>query len=171
MSDGMWCVLVFNDNATPMEFVAYVLRQVFQQDADEARRITLGTHYDGITICAVYNRREDVVAKVAEASSLARQHGISSSVAIRLRRCGPRAYGFARENDHSQMAKGHGQAGLEGLLARSIGSLVVDSSAKFASLRNAERLIGSIRRECLDHYRGVRRTPSAPCAAVLHGLP
>jgi ATP-dependent Clp protease adapter protein ClpS len=75
MSDGIWCVLVFNDDATPMDFVAYLLRQVFQKDADEARRIVLGTHHDGITICAVYNQREDAVAKVAEASSLAREHG------------------------------------------------------------------------------------------------
>lgn len=75
MSDGIWCVLVFNDDATPMEFVAHLLRQVFQKDADEARRITLGTHHDGITICAIYNRRDDAVAKVAEASSLAREHG------------------------------------------------------------------------------------------------
>jgi ATP-dependent Clp protease adapter protein ClpS len=75
MFDGIWCVLVFNDNATPMEFVAYLLQQVFQKDADEARRIMLGTHHDGITICAVYNPREDAVAKVAEASNLAREHG------------------------------------------------------------------------------------------------
>jgi hypothetical protein len=33
------------------------------------------------------------------------------------------------------MAKGHRQAGLEGLLAGSIGSLAGDSSAKFARLR------------------------------------
>jgi ATP-dependent Clp protease adapter protein ClpS len=46
MSDGIWCVLVFNDDATPMNFVAYLLRQVFQTDADEARRIVRGTHHD-----------------------------------------------------------------------------------------------------------------------------
>ena len=47
----------------------------FQKNADEAWRITLGTHHDGIMICAVYNRREDAVAKVAEASKLARENG------------------------------------------------------------------------------------------------
>jgi hypothetical protein len=38
MSEGIWCVLVFNDDAIPMAFVVYPLRHVFQKDADEARR-------------------------------------------------------------------------------------------------------------------------------------
>ena len=75
MSEGIWCVLVLNDDAIPMAFVVYLLRHVFQKDADEARRIMLGAHRDGIAICAVYSRREDAVSKVAEASSLAREHG------------------------------------------------------------------------------------------------
>jgi ATP-dependent Clp protease adaptor protein ClpS len=75
ISEGIRCVLVFNDDAIPMAFVVYLLRHVFQKDADEARRIMLGAHRDGIAICAVYSRREDAVSKVAEASSLAREHG------------------------------------------------------------------------------------------------
>jgi transposase InsO family protein len=34
----------------------------------------------------------------------------------------------------------------------------------------AERLIGSIRRECLDHYRGFRRGSSTPNLAILRAL-
>jgi transposase InsO family protein len=34
----------------------------------------------------------------------------------------------------------------------------------------AERLIGSIRRECTDHIVIFWRTPSAPCAVVVHEL-
>jgi ATP-dependent Clp protease adaptor protein ClpS len=75
MSAGIWCVLMFNDTATPMEFVVRLLQKVFQKDADEAQRITLDTHHNGITICAVYNRREHAVSKVAEACRLAREHG------------------------------------------------------------------------------------------------
>jgi ATP-dependent Clp protease adapter protein ClpS len=75
MSDRKWYVLVLNDDATPMEFVAYLLQQVFQKEADEAQRITLDTHRQGVAICAGYDRREDAVAKVLEASSLAREHG------------------------------------------------------------------------------------------------
>lgn len=75
MSDRKWYVLVFNDDATPMEFVAYSLQRVFQKDADDAERTMLDTHQHGIAICAAYDRLEDAVSKVAEARSLAREHG------------------------------------------------------------------------------------------------
>jgi ATP-dependent Clp protease adapter protein ClpS len=75
MSDRMWCVVVFNDDATPMEFVVYLLQRVFQRGADEAEQTMLDTHEHGMAICGVYDRREDAVAKIAEASSLVREHG------------------------------------------------------------------------------------------------
>ena len=77
ISDGIWCVLLFNNDVTPMEFVAYLLRRVFRKDIDEAQQIVLETHEHGIAICAVYDRREDAAAKIAEASTLGREHGFS----------------------------------------------------------------------------------------------
>ena len=68
-------VLMWNDDATPMEFVVYLLKHVFQKNEDEAREIMLDTHHHGAGVCAVYNRLEDAEAKVAEARALARQHG------------------------------------------------------------------------------------------------
>jgi ATP-dependent Clp protease adapter protein ClpS len=75
MSDCIWCVMVLNDDATPMEFVVYLLQQVFQKHADEAEQAMLDTHHHGMAICALYDRREDAVAKITEATSLAREHG------------------------------------------------------------------------------------------------
>ena len=73
--ERIWCVMIFNDDATPMEFVVYLLQEVFQKEDDEAEQTMLDTHHHGIAMCAVYNRREDAIAKIAEASSLARGHG------------------------------------------------------------------------------------------------
>jgi ATP-dependent Clp protease adapter protein ClpS len=68
-------VLMWNDDATPMEFVLYLLKHVFQKSEDEAHEIMLDTHHHGAGVCAVYERLEDAEAKVAEAKALARQHG------------------------------------------------------------------------------------------------
>ena len=74
MSDRKWYVLVFDDDKTPMEFVVYLLGKVFQKGANDAEHTMLDTHHNGIAICAAYDRREDAVAKIGEASSLAREH-------------------------------------------------------------------------------------------------
>jgi ATP-dependent Clp protease adapter protein ClpS len=68
-------VLMWNDDATPMEFVVYLLKHIFQKSDDEAHEIMLDTHHHGAGVCAVYDRLEDAEAKVAEARALARQHG------------------------------------------------------------------------------------------------
>jgi ATP-dependent Clp protease adapter protein ClpS len=68
-------VLMWNDDATPMEFVVYLLKHVFQKSEDEAHEIMLDTHHHGAGVCTVYDRLEDAEAKVAEARALARQHG------------------------------------------------------------------------------------------------
>src|SRR5690242_16603038 len=75
MSDRKWFVLIFDDDETPMEFVADLLRRVFQKSTDDAEHTMLDTHYHGIAICAAYERHEHAVAKITEASGLAREHG------------------------------------------------------------------------------------------------
>jgi ATP-dependent Clp protease adapter protein ClpS len=68
-------VLMWNDNATPMEFVVHLLQVVFLKTADNARQIMLDTHNHGVGVCAVYDRLDEAEAKVAQARGLARQHG------------------------------------------------------------------------------------------------
>ena len=68
-------VLMWNDNATPMEFVVHLLQVVFLKTADNARQIMLDTRNRGVGVCAVYDRLDEAEAKVAQARDLARQHG------------------------------------------------------------------------------------------------
>jgi ATP-dependent Clp protease adapter protein ClpS len=68
-------VLIWNDNATPMDFVVHLLKVVFLKTADNARQIMLDTHNHGVGVCAVYDRLDETKAKIAQAMALAREHG------------------------------------------------------------------------------------------------
>src|SRR5262245_53412134 len=68
-------VLMWNDDTTPMEFVVYLLRHVFDKSETDAQAIMLETQHHGVGVCGVYDRLEDAEARVAEARTLARQHG------------------------------------------------------------------------------------------------
>jgi ATP-dependent Clp protease adapter protein ClpS len=73
-ADGpRFSVMLFNDDHTPMEFVVWVLKQVFQMDRDEATRIMLATHNQGVASCGIFNRPE-AEARVKLMMDLARRH-------------------------------------------------------------------------------------------------
>ena len=50
----MFKVLVLNDDFTPMEFVVDVIMKVFTKTEDEATRIMLKIHTEGMAICGIY---------------------------------------------------------------------------------------------------------------------
>ncbi len=50
----MFKVLLLNDDFTPMDFVVDVLERFFQKDSDEATRIMLAVHQNGVGLCGVY---------------------------------------------------------------------------------------------------------------------
>ena len=50
----MFKVLVLNDDFTPMEFVVEVIMKVFTKTEDEATRIMLKIHTEGMAICGIY---------------------------------------------------------------------------------------------------------------------
>ena len=52
----MYKVLLLNDDYTTMEFVVEVLRYVFHRTIEEATRIMLNIHNQGIGIAGVYTR-------------------------------------------------------------------------------------------------------------------
>ena len=51
---GNFAVALHNDNFTPMEFVVYVLQEIFNHPHERAERIMLSVHNEGVGIAGVY---------------------------------------------------------------------------------------------------------------------
>ncbi len=51
---GKFAVALHNDDFTPMEFVVYVLQEIFQHPLERAERIMLSVHEDGMGIAGIY---------------------------------------------------------------------------------------------------------------------
>ena len=64
----LYQVLLHNDDFTTMEFVVYVLQNVFQRSETDAIRIMLEVHLQGMGVAGVYTHEvaEMKVAKVTE---------------------------------------------------------------------------------------------------------
>jgi len=69
----MSSVRLLNDEFTPMEFVVHVLNEVFGLEHDDAVRVMLQTHLQGMGACGTYPP-EEAQAKAAKVMDLARQH-------------------------------------------------------------------------------------------------
>jgi ATP-dependent Clp protease adaptor protein ClpS len=63
----MFKVLLSNDDETPMEFVVWVLETVFEKTRDDAIKIMLETHEDGIGVCGAEQAGSLVKRVMAEA--------------------------------------------------------------------------------------------------------
>ena len=70
---SMYRVLLLNDDYTPMEFVITVLRRYFNKNADEAARIMLHVHRNGVGECGVFTY-EVAETKVTQVMDYARKH-------------------------------------------------------------------------------------------------
>lgn len=66
-------VLLINDDYTPMEFVTWLLSKVFHKTNDDAQRIMLMVHRQGLGICGIYSY-EVASTRVRMVSELARRH-------------------------------------------------------------------------------------------------
>ena len=51
---GIYKVIILNDDFTPMEFVANIIQKVFNKTQDDATRVMLQIHTEGIGICGTY---------------------------------------------------------------------------------------------------------------------
>jgi ATP-dependent Clp protease adaptor protein ClpS len=67
----LYKVFIHNDDVTPMDFVVYVLRDVFKKEIQEAVEIMLTAHETGIALVAVLPL-EQAELRVDQAHSLAR---------------------------------------------------------------------------------------------------
>ncbi len=47
-------VLMLNDDYTPMEFVVLVLQQFFSMSLEDATRVMLQVHQQGVAVCGVF---------------------------------------------------------------------------------------------------------------------
>jgi ATP-dependent Clp protease adaptor protein ClpS len=63
-------VLIHNDNFTTMEFVVYVLHNIFQREETEAIHIMLQVHLQGVGVAGIYPY-EIAEMKVQKVTSLA----------------------------------------------------------------------------------------------------
>ena len=50
-----FAVVLHNDDYTPMDFVVYVLQEIFNHPFDRAERIMLSVHNDGMGVAGVYH--------------------------------------------------------------------------------------------------------------------
>ena len=50
-----FAVVLHNDDYTPMEFVVFVLQEIFNHPFERAERIMLAVHKDGVGIAGIYH--------------------------------------------------------------------------------------------------------------------
>ncbi len=70
---SLYRVLILNDDYTPMEFVVFVLERYFNKSREDATRIMLLVHQNGVGVCGVYTF-EVAETKVAQVVDAARRH-------------------------------------------------------------------------------------------------
>lgn len=69
----LYKVLLHNDDFTTMEFVVYVLQNIFQHSESEAVQIMLHVHLGGVGVAGIYTY-EVAETKAAKVMELARAH-------------------------------------------------------------------------------------------------
>src|SRR3954468_24562702 len=69
---SLYKVLLLNDDYTPMEFVVLVLERFFSKSPEDARRIMLHVHHNGVGVCGVFTF-EVAETKAAQVTEFARQ--------------------------------------------------------------------------------------------------
>jgi ATP-dependent Clp protease adaptor protein ClpS len=70
---NLYRVLLLNDDYTPMEFVVHVLERFFNKSREDATRIMLHVHHNGVGECGVYTY-EVAETKVTQVMDFARKH-------------------------------------------------------------------------------------------------
>ncbi len=74
-------VLLLNDDYTPMEFVVMVLQRFFRMDIEQATRVMLHVHQQGVGVCGVfpYDVAETKVTQVMDCAR-ANQHPLQCTL-------------------------------------------------------------------------------------------
>lgn len=69
----LYRVLLLNDDYTPMDFVVFILRKFFKKKFEEATRIMLNVHQNGVGECGTYSY-EVAEMKIVQIRECARQN-------------------------------------------------------------------------------------------------
>ena len=78
---GKFAVILHNDNFTPMEFVVYVLQEVFHHPFDRAERIMLSVHKEGMGVAGIY-RLEIAETKAYDTAEVAKENQYPLKITI-----------------------------------------------------------------------------------------
>jgi len=70
----MYCVVMLNDDFTPMDFVIDVLMRFFHQSEEAANQMMLKIHHEGSVICGVFPR-DIAETKVQQVETASRTSG------------------------------------------------------------------------------------------------
>lgn len=68
----MYCVIMHNDDFTPMDFVIMILEETFRKPKQDAFRLMMQVHEEGQAVCGVYTY-EVAEMKVMQVSDKARE--------------------------------------------------------------------------------------------------
>jgi ATP-dependent Clp protease adaptor protein ClpS len=69
---SLYKVMLLNDDYTPQEFVVWLLQAVFNKAPEDAVRIMMHVHQNGVGVCGVYTY-EVAETKVAQVMDVARR--------------------------------------------------------------------------------------------------
>lgn len=78
---GLFRVIFFNDDYTPMDFVVSLLIELFKHSEETARTITMKIHEEGSSVVGVYSF-EIAEQKMLEAVALSRDNGFPLRVRV-----------------------------------------------------------------------------------------
>ncbi len=70
----LYKVILLNDDFTPREFVVMVLRRIFRLTDEQAHRVMITAHMQGVCVVAVYTR-EVAETKAEEGTEAGRANG------------------------------------------------------------------------------------------------
>ena len=70
---SLYRVLILNDDYTPMEFVVHVVERFFNKSREDATRIMLHVHQNGVGECGIFTY-EVAETKVTQVMDFARKH-------------------------------------------------------------------------------------------------
>ena len=70
---NLYKVLLLNDDFTPMEFVVLVLQRFFSMGIEDATRVMLQVHQQGVAVCGVFTY-EVAETKVTQVIDFAREN-------------------------------------------------------------------------------------------------